>query len=64
MEPFVHTIITPWANYVYDVSTNTILKVNSETIKWIYNKQRDNLNISTNKELHNLISHGYLKSNQ
>lgn len=63
MEPFVHTIITPWANYVYDVSTNTILKVNSETIKWIYNKQRDNLNISTNKELHNLISHGYLKSN-
>ena len=60
-QPFIHIFRTPSGHYIYDVNTNTILKVSKDTYEYL--EKKDYGSACDLQEVKDLINQGYLKSN-
>lgn len=61
-QSFIHTFKTNGGNYIYDVNTNTILRIDNDLFGFITNNNKSYVSDSNKSKLHILKSDGYLSS--
>ena len=58
-QPIIHIFKNPSGHYIYDVNTNTILKVSKDTYEYL--EKKDYGSACDLQEVKDLINQGYLK---
>ena len=63
--PFVHLMKSPYCYYVFDVNTNSIVRVSKELYEYLLDEQKGRNPLSTveiEREKTSLMEQGYLKT--